>query len=189
MILIIDDRIEEKIGNFVYTLETEGLDYKVATTLEEAEQLWEEYGRKKNEIDAIILDYIFPKNATDNTEYTNDVPNGIKFLLDNEFMMHNKMISLIINTSADKDIIEKALKMTKYFNNIRDDVLYVCQEKHPLLEANAYTRSVIISGIKEGIKRREISKRIAENGATKTTSERWKGTNINRPYYLDYNGD
>lgn len=47
MILIIDDRPEEKIGNFKDLLDKYGIEYKIVTTLESAKQYWQEYGIKK----------------------------------------------------------------------------------------------------------------------------------------------
>ena len=42
MILIIDDRPEEKIGNFKDLLDKYGIEYKIVTTLESAKQYWQE---------------------------------------------------------------------------------------------------------------------------------------------------
>ena len=146
MILIIDDRPEEKIGNFKDLLDKYGIEYKIVTTLESAKQYWQEYGIKKNNIDAIILDYIFPNSNADLTEYTDNIPNGVKFLFDNEFLMHKKMVSLIINTSADKEIVQEYLRKTRYFNH-PNDILYTFHDKQPLSETGETLRIHLIEEI------------------------------------------
>lgn len=143
MILIVEDREAEKIGEFARYLSNQGLAYIVAENLENAKRTFDD---NKDKISSVILDFAVPTSKDDKTESDeNRNPNGIRFLLDNEFAIFSKMIDLVINTSADKETVEANLKKTRYFNKKRpntvdlngkrqSEVLHISNEKQPLGE-------------------------------------------------------
>lgn len=172
MILIIDDRIEVKIGDFEDALVRAGFSIEKATTLEEAMEAFE---KNIDDIDAVILDYSFPVSESNHRVYDdNKVPNGIVFLTKYEMKMHLKGIPIIINTDSDDDYREKWLKKSKYFSD-DSNILYKSLEKQPLSFVNAIEARRIIEKINESKEIREIAKKV------QPTTKKWPR------YLLDQN--
>lgn len=108
-ILIVEDRIEEKIGGFSDdVLKKQGYDIQFAENLEKARELLNELLRK-NKIDGIILDFSIDTNKDDKSPTTDGVPNGIVLLREFLFKLNTARIPIVINTTGDEEYKNKYL--------------------------------------------------------------------------------
>jgi len=108
IILIVDDRIDEKIGTFEGHLHKNGFSIKVAGTLEEADKDLEKY-LSDNTLDGIILDFSFPIDSKDQSVSTNGIPNGVVLLNKYKFKIGLTRIPVVINTTGDEEYKNKYL--------------------------------------------------------------------------------
>lgn len=149
-ILIVDDRIEEKIGVFKEYLKIDGYYVKTAQTLEEADKdLSDLLGR--NNLDGIILDFSFPLNSNDASVYVNGLPNGISLFRKYEFKIRTQGVPVVINTTGDEDY------KRKYIGNIeslRIPMYNVNHEANPLAQASPKMAKEILDLFNEKTKNR-----------------------------------
>lgn len=106
IILIVDDRIQEKIGVFQEYLKVEGYEIKIAGTLEDADKDLSNL-LANNSLDGIILDFSFPVNEEDPSVHVDGIPNGVSLFRKHQFNIKNKQIPVIINTTEDEDYKRK----------------------------------------------------------------------------------
>lgn len=168
MILIVEDDLEGKVGNFTDDLLKAGLNYECAETYEKAEKIFKE---KRDEIEAIILDFAFPVSDKDFLEQDvkTKLPNGVKFINSIEFQLYLKQIPVVINTSCEKNLREKYLKKLKHLPQ-EGLIIYKATSEEHLSNCTLLIRRKIIEDIKRlNIKRQAIAeapkaKRIFEKG-------------------------
>lgn len=168
MILIVEDDLEGKVGNFTYDLLKAGLNYECIDTYEKAEDI---IRNRKDEIEAIILDFAFPFSDTDSLEQDikTNLPNGVKLLYNFEFQLYLKQIPIVINTSCEKNLRDKYLKKLKYLPQ-EGLLIYTATSEEHLSNCTLLIRKKIIEDIKKlNIKRQAIeeapqAKRIFEKG-------------------------
>ena len=131
-ILIVDDRIEEKIGVFQEYLKIDGYNIRIAQTLEEADkELSTLLG--SNNLDGIILDFSFPVDSKDSSVHVNGIPNGVSLFKKHQFSITNKKIPVVINTTGDEDYKRKYMGDLA---NIGTPIYNVNHEANPLAQAN-----------------------------------------------------
>lgn len=107
-ILIVDDRIEEKIGVFQEYLKIDGYNIRIAQTLEEADKdLSALLG--SNNLDGIILDFSFPVDSKDPSVHIDGIPNGVSLFRKHEFKIKNQRVPVVINTTGDEEYKKKYL--------------------------------------------------------------------------------
>ena len=156
-ILIIDDRIEEKIGIFEEYLKIDGYTIKIAQTLEEADKdLSMLLG--SNKLDGIILDFSFPINENDASVTKDGKPNGIYLFRKYEFKIKNQRIPIVINTTADEEHKRKYLGS---LNDLGTPSYNVNHEANPL--AQSTNREMVIEILRifnERTEQRRISSQI-----------------------------
>ena len=132
IILIVDDRIEEKIGVFQEYLKIDGYNIKIANTLEEADKDLSKF-LGSNNLDGIILDFSFPVNAEDPSVHVDGVPNGVSLFTKHRFNIKNKQIPVVINTTGDEEYKRKYMgDLTK----LGTPVYNVNHEANPLAQAS-----------------------------------------------------
>ena len=141
-ILIVEDRFEEKIGKFKDSLSNEGYNIILAKTLEEAKQEMNDL-LKSNNIDGVILDFSFPINSEDLSDFSNGEPNGITFLKNFKFQLNNKKIPIIINTTADENFKKKYLKPIE--SSLEMPLYVVDHECNPLANLSPHSTKEIIN--------------------------------------------
>lgn len=127
-ILIVDDRIDEKIGSFSEQLVKEGYDIKIAGTYEDAEKALKTL-IDSNTLDGMILDFSFPVNAEEPSVSTNGTPNGVLLLKKFIFKINLKKIPVVINTTGDEDYKKKYLGS---LGNLEMPVYNVNHQANPL---------------------------------------------------------
>ena len=156
-ILIIDDRIEEKIGIFEEYLKIDGYTIKIAQTLEEADRdLSTLLG--SNKLDGIILDFSFPIDENDASVTKDDKPNGIYLFRKYEFKIKNQRIPIVINTTAEE---EHKRKYLGDLNNLGTPVYNVNHEANPLAQStNREMVRDILRMFNERTEQRRISSQI-----------------------------
>ena len=126
-ILIIEDRIQEKIGSFYDQLIINGYSIKIVETLEQADESLNEL-LKSNNIDGIILDFAFPISQEDQSTNIDGLPCGIALLKDYAFKLNLKRIPVVINTTGDEDYKAKYLESI----NLSMPIYNVNHELNPL---------------------------------------------------------
>lgn len=172
-ILIIEDRFEEKIGQFADYLTKNGYKIILAETLENAfikmQNLLE-----TNNIDGVILDFSFPTNNEDPSVYSNNLPNGIAFLDNFKFKLNTKQIPVIINSTGDKEYKEKYLEPMK--SGLSMPLYNVDHERSPLAKSSAQA----IQEIMELFNKRKSLRNI-------TPDQSWH--NKGGPFIRDKNGN
>jgi len=112
IILIIEDRFEEKIGQFADYLTKNGYKIILAETLESAFLKMQDL-LASNNVDGVILDFSFPTNNEDPSVSSNNLPNGIVFLDNFKFKLNTRQIPVVINTTGDKEYKKKYLEPLK----------------------------------------------------------------------------
>lgn len=145
MILIIDDCVDSKIGQFEDLLRKAGFEVNEASTLEEAK---EKFKANKNSIETIILDYSFPTSEIDTSVYDKSrVPNGIVFLRDCGDIIKLRGIPLIINTDGDEEYRDKWLQKTIFSNGA--NIIYKSSSKNPLSCLSGIAAARLVDKIRE----------------------------------------
>ena len=127
-ILIVDDRIHEKIGSFSEHISKEGFNVEIAETYEDAEKALKAL-IDSNTLDGMILDFSFPVNAEDPSVSTNGTPNGVLLLKNYIFKINLKKIPVVINTTGDEDYKKKYLGS---LGNLEMPVYNVNHQANPL---------------------------------------------------------
>lgn len=108
-ILIVEDRVQEKIGSFYDQLVRNGYNIKIVETLEQADETLDEL-LKTNIIDGIILDFSFPISEEDQSVCIDGIPSGIVLLQNHLFKLNTKRIPVVINTTGDEEYKAKYLE-------------------------------------------------------------------------------
>lgn len=108
-ILIVEDRLEEKIGSFEEAIKAQGYDVLIAEDLKTAKSMLDEL-LKKNKLDGIILDFAIPVDKEDRSTTTKDIPNGVVLLRNFLFKINNCRIPVVINTTGDEEYKKKYLR-------------------------------------------------------------------------------
>lgn len=129
-ILIIDDRLEEKIGIFQEYLNIDGFDIKIAETLEEADKKISNL-LKSNTLDGIILDFSFPINSMDASVTKDGKPNGVYLFEKYKFKITTQGVPVVINTTGDEEYKKKYLGDIK---NLGTPVYNVNHQANPLAQ-------------------------------------------------------
>lgn len=95
------------------------------------------------------------------------------------------MVSLIINTSADKEIVQEYLRKTRYFNH-PNDILYTFHDKQPLSETGETLRIHLIEEIMKimAIRRYNGESNRRNNGGRDKAA--WKGFPKGLGYYAGH---
>jgi len=181
-ILIVEDRIIEKIGSFRQYLEKEGYSITVAENFKQAQLELNELLRK-NTIVGIILDLSFPKDENDKSAVNKeDIPYGAVLFNNNKFQLHIKNIPIVINTTGDDEYKRKYLGD---INNLNVPIYNVNHETNPL--ANSSGKQ--IKEILELFNHRVSIKNIAEDA---TWGDALKGKSVakvNGKYVYTREGD
>lgn len=153
-ILIVDDRIEEKIGVFQEYLKVDGYNIKISQTLEEADNdLSKLLG--SNNLDGIILDFSFPINETDASVSKDGKPNGVFLFRKYEFKIKNQRVPIVINTTADEEYKKKYLGDIR---NLGTPTYNVNHEANPLAQS---TNREMVRDILKMFNERTEQRRIA----------------------------
>ena len=131
-ILIVDDRIEEKIGVFQQYLKIDGYNIIIAGTLEEADRDLSNL-LANNSLDGIILDFSFPVDSKDPSVHVDGIPNGVSLFRKYQFNIKNKQIPVVINTTGDEEYKRKYMGD---LTNLGTPVYNVNHEANPLAQAS-----------------------------------------------------
>jgi len=151
-ILIIEDHLEEKIGQFKECLDREGYDVKTAETLEEADIVLVEL-LKNNSLDGIILDFSFPIDNVDQSVTVDNMPSGVFLFKKYEFKINTQRIPVVINTTGDEEYKRKYLGDIK---NSSTPIYNVNQQANPLAQANPEMVQEILKMFNERTEQRKI---------------------------------
>ena len=186
VILIVDDRIEEKIGVFQEYLKVDGYTIRIAETLEDANKELSTLLRN-NSLDGIILDFSFPVDSKDSSVHVDGIPNGVSLFRKHEFKIKTQRIPVVINTTGDEEY------KRKYLGNIEDlgtPTYNVNHEANPL--AQTTNREMVIDILKMFNDRTE--QRILNSQVQPNKSWNMRGKSvIQRPdgsfAYSRYDGD
>jgi len=131
-ILIVDDRLQEKIGKFKDYLEEDGYVVQIAETLEKADECLSEL-ISKNSLDGIILDFSFPVNEKDPSVQSKGKPNGVVLYEKFSFKIRTQGIPIVINTTGDEEYKRKYMGDIE---NLGTPVYNVNHEANPLAQAS-----------------------------------------------------
>jgi len=185
IILIVDDRIDEKIGIFEDHLSTCGFSVKIAGTLEEANRDLENY-LSDNTLDGIILDFSFPVDSNDQSVSTNGIPNGVVLLDKYKFKIGVKRIPVVINTTGDEDYKKKYLGS---LGRLEMPIYNVNHQANPLARPSIQMVQQIIDMLNQRYEHRKTSSQIQQDnswlnkGTTGTYDEK------TGKYHYHRNGD
>ena len=170
-ILIVEDRLQEKIGSFYDQLVKNGYDIEIGENFEKANELLENL-LKSNKIDGIILDFSFPVSEEDQSVNIDGIPSGVKLLQDYLFKLNMRRIPVVINTTGDEEY------KAKYLENmgLSMPVYNVNHETNPLAKPGAQ----MISEIMEMFDIRNNERRIKPDS---------KWFNKGGPFIRDANGN
>ena len=156
VILIVEDRLEEKIGAFENDLTNDGYTIKISETLEKAKKDIEIL-LKNDSLDGIILDFSFPVNDKDPSVNINGIPCGVALLRKYEFKISNKRIPVVINTTGDEEY------KRKYLGNIENFTtpLYnVNHQANPLAQATVQMKQQILKLFNSRTQQRQLMSNI-----------------------------
>lgn len=156
-ILIVEDRMDEKIGKFEEYLTNNGYNIQVAETLEKADVSLNSL-IASNKLDGLILDFSFPTNSEDESVVSTDsIPNGISLLRKYQFKIETRRIPVIINTTADEDYKKKYLGDIK---NSRTPMYNVDNQSNPLSQPTPAMVEQILSMFNKRTEERNVSSQI-----------------------------
>lgn len=185
IILIVDDRIDEKIGTFEGHLYKNGFSVKIAGTLEEADRDLDNY-LSDNTLDGIILDFSFPVDSKDQSVNTKGIPNGVVLLDKYKFKIGVKRIPVVINTTGDEDYKKKYLGSLK---NLEMPIYNVNHQANPLARPSTRMVRDIVNMFNQRYEYRKTTGRIQQdrswlNKGTTGTYDQKTGK-----YHYNRNGD
>lgn len=152
-ILIVEDRLEEKIGKFQENLEQEGYELEIVETLEKADVALTELFRN-NKLDGIILDFSLPINDKDLSVNVDNIPCGVFLFKKHEFKISTQRIPVIINTTGDEEYKRKYLGD---IGKLSTPAYNVNHQANPLAQANPEIVQEILNLFKERTEQRKIA--------------------------------
>jgi len=159
-ILIVDDRIEEKIGVFQEYLKVEGYNIVIAENLEEADNKLNTL-LGNNTLDGIILDFSFPINENDASVNKEGKPNGVFLFKKHEFKIKTQRVPIVINTTGDEDYKRKYLGDIR---NLGTPAYNVNHQANPLAQStNREMVKEILKMFNERTEQRRVTSQIQED--------------------------
>ena len=184
-ILIVDDRIEEKIGTFRQYLDIEGFNVEIAEDLKKADKLLSDL-IKSNKLDGLILDLSFPVSKEDPSVTTEEnIPCGVSLFRKHEFKLRNKMIPIVLNSTADEEF------KRKYFGNIEksNTLMYnVDVQSNPLTRPTGNLIKEIIGMFNKRSEDRNLANSIKADNSLRTGKAIVQGQD-GKYHYSRYDGD
>lgn len=159
VILIVEDRLEEKIGAFENDLTNDGYTIKISETLEQAKKDIEEL-LKRDILDGVILDFSFPVSEEDPSVNINGIPCGVALLRKCEFKISNKRIPVVINTTGDEEYKRKYLGDMKKFST---PLYNVNHQANPLAQATVQMKQQILKLFNSRTEQRQLINGIVQD--------------------------
>ena len=194
-ILIVEDRIDEKIGHFKEILESRDYDVQFAGTLENANIL---LGANINKLDGIILDFSFPVSDEDLSDNINDLPCGVELLSRYKRIVQSQGIPIVINSTAEKSLkIEKlkkiGIELDEKNNGITKPrfmqsmpIYNIDNESNPLVSATSQMVEEILKMFEERTIQRKTTEKIdADNKWKRGTTGHYNESTGKFTYYRD----
>lgn len=185
IILIVDDRLEEKIGTFADCLINNGYKIQIAQTLEEADRTLKEL-LKGNKLDGIILDFSFPINSNDQSVHINGIPNGVSLFKKYQFKITTQRIPIIINTTGDEEYKKKYLGDIQ---NLGTPIYNVNHNANPLAQPNAEMVNDILGMLRHRTEQRNLSSTIQPESSWKRDGRTGYYNKTTQKYTYLRNGD
>ena len=185
IILIVDDRIDEKIGPFEQHLYKSGFSVKIAGTLEEADRDLKKYIGDKT-LDGIILDFSFPVNSEDQSVSTRGVPNGVVLLDKYKFNIGVQRIPVVINTTGDEDYKKKHLGS---LGRLEMPIYNVNHQTTPLARPSMRMIQDIINMFNQRCEQRKTSSQIKQDNSWLNKGQTGTYNNKTGQYHYNRDGD